>query len=153
MNLMEYAREEVERAGLLDSDSDYDGMLGRAVLELVEVFSKQGHSGTSAALTLDIFRHIAAYEPLTPLTFEDDQWIKYDDIWQHRRKPTVFSDDRGATWYDLDEAMQPRHPIPDAALDGHDGVPRDLPIHRTAAGYPRCATCDGGGCPDCTDPA
>lgn len=30
---------------------------------------------------------------------------------------------------------------------------RPLPIHRTEAGYPNCATCDGGGCPDCTDPA
>lgn len=29
----------------------------------------------------------------------------------------------------------------------------DLPLHRTEAGYPRCSTCDGGGCPDCTDPA
>lgn len=28
-----------------------------------------------------------------------------------------------------------------------------LPAHRTEAGWPRCATCDGGGCPDCTDPA
>lgn len=28
-----------------------------------------------------------------------------------------------------------------------------LPIHRTEAGYPNCSTCDGGGCPDCTDPA
>lgn len=28
-----------------------------------------------------------------------------------------------------------------------------LPLHRTEAGYPSCSTCDGGGCPDCTDPA
>ena len=28
-----------------------------------------------------------------------------------------------------------------------------LPLHRTEAGYPNCATCDGGGCLDCTDPA
>lgn len=28
---------------------------------------------------------------------------------------------------------------------------RSLPLHRTEAGWPRCATCDGGGCPDCTD--
>lgn len=27
----------------------------------------------------------------------------------------------------------------------------NLPIHRTEAGYPYCSTCDGGGCPDCTD--
>lgn len=26
-----------------------------------------------------------------------------------------------------------------------------LPLHRTEAGYPNCSTCDGGGCPDCTD--
>lgn len=31
--------------------------------------------------------------------------------------------------------------------------PHPLPIHRTEAGYPRCATCDGGGCLDCTDPS
>jgi hypothetical protein len=24
---------------------------------------------------------------------------------------------------------------------------------RAEAGWPRCSTCDGGGCPDCTDPA
>lgn len=29
----------------------------------------------------------------------------------------------------------------------------NLPLHRTEAGYPNCSTCDGGGCPDCTDPA
>ncbi|AET09800.1 hypothetical protein [Gordonia phage GTE5] len=28
-----------------------------------------------------------------------------------------------------------------------------LPAHRTQAQYHTCATCDGGGCPDCTDPA
>jgi hypothetical protein len=28
-----------------------------------------------------------------------------------------------------------------------------LPIHRTEAGWPRCSTCDGGGCLDCTDSA
>lgn len=30
---------------------------------------------------------------------------------------------------------------------------RPLPLHRTEAGYPRCSSCDGGGCLDCTDPA
>lgn len=32
-------------------------------------------------------------------------------------------------------------------------IARPLPLHRTEAGYPNCSTCDGGGCPDCTDPA
>jgi hypothetical protein len=34
-----------------------------------------------------------------------------------------------------------------------DRHPKPLPMHRTEAGYPRCATCDGGGCLDCTDPS
>jgi hypothetical protein len=34
-----------------------------------------------------------------------------------------------------------------------DSAERALPLHRTEAGWPRCSTCDGGGCPDCTDPA
>ncbi len=34
-----------------------------------------------------------------------------------------------------------------------DRKPKPLPLHRTEASYPRCATCDGGGCHDCTDPA
>lgn len=32
-------------------------------------------------------------------------------------------------------------------------APGPLPLHRTEAGGPSCSTCDGGGCPDCTDPA
>ena len=38
------------------------------------------------------------------------------------------------------------------ALEATDDL-WDLPSHRTEAGYPNCSTCDGGGCPDCTDPA
>ena len=38
------------------------------------------------------------------------------------------------------------------ALEAADDL-WDLPSHRTEAGYPNCSTCDGGGCPDCTDPA
>jgi hypothetical protein len=36
---------------------------------------------------------------------------------------------------------------------GPANQPRPLPTHRTEVGYPRCSTCDGGGCYDCTDPA
>lgn len=109
--LVEFARDEVQRAGLFDSDSDYDGMLGRAVLALVETFAAQGHSGTSARITLDLFDKVARYQPLTPLTFTDDQWVKHGpDVWQHRRNPAVFTSDQGRTWYDLDEPGRPSHP-------------------------------------------
>lgn len=40
-----------------------------------------------------------------------------------------------------------------AVSDGADLSGLRLPLHRTEAGWPSCSTCDGGGCPDCTDPA
>lgn len=36
---------------------------------------------------------------------------------------------------------------------GEEKIDYALPFHRTEAGYPRCSTCDGSGCHDCTDPA
>jgi hypothetical protein len=44
-------------------------------------------------------------------------------------------------------------PRPDTARMKQRTRPAPLPLHRTEAGYPRCSTCDGGGCLDCTDPA
>ena len=41
-DLTDHARNELKLAGLFDKDSDYDGMLGDSVMELVKVFSKQG---------------------------------------------------------------------------------------------------------------
>ena len=38
------------------------------------------------------------------------------------------------------------------AEEDEQAAPEPLPLHRTEAGYPNCSTCDGGGCPDCTDP-
>lgn len=52
----------------LDKDSDYEGVLGEAIMELVRSFSRQGHSGMSAAMTSEIFNRLAGWKPLSPLT-------------------------------------------------------------------------------------
>lgn len=57
-NRHEFFTRRVKELGLLDKDSDYDGMLGKAVLELSEVFGKQGHSGFSANATRSIFNQL-----------------------------------------------------------------------------------------------
>lgn len=44
--------------GVLDKDSDYDGMIGESVLELSQTFSNQGHSGASAELTTALFQQL-----------------------------------------------------------------------------------------------
>lgn len=110
MSLHDYAEDELRRAGLFDEDSDYGGMLGTAVLELIDAFAAQGHSGFSAGMTIQIFSTLAGYKPITPLTYAEDEWNEVGtDVWQNRRKSTVFSNDLGATWYDLDEEPRVIH--------------------------------------------
>ena len=108
MSFVDYAREELTRAGMFDADSDYNGEAGKAVMELVEVFAKQGHSGASAWLVRNLFEKVTSYEPLTPLSSDPDEWHDVSEgagrpMWQSKRKPTVFSNDGGQTWYDIDE--------------------------------------------------
>jgi hypothetical protein len=114
-NLCAFAKRELDIAGLLDKDSDYEGMLGKAVMELMQTFSKQGHSGASAALTVDIFDKLASWKPLTELTDNPDEWQKVSDWYggpekdlvgmeyQSKRSPSCFSSDGGKTYYDVDE--------------------------------------------------
>jgi len=103
-SLIDYAKEEIKRAGLFDSDSDYNGMLGKAVMELIEVFSRQGHSGLSAHFTLGIFDKVARFKPLTSLTYKKDEWNKVtEDTWQNKRDFSVFSKDGGKTHYSIDK--------------------------------------------------
>lgn len=114
MNLQNFARDELARAGLFDADSDYDGMLGTSVMELINVFARQGHSGFSAGMVASIFAKLVAYEPLTPLTFDADEWEDRSEmsgamLWQNNRQSTIFSELPGVSWYNLDEEGQPRH--------------------------------------------
>lgn len=96
-----HAKKELELAGLFDSDSDYGGLLGESVLELVQVFADQGHSGLSASIAIKLFGLLASFEPLTPLTYKEDEWEKHDpDFWQNNRKADVFTYDQGKTWHD-----------------------------------------------------
>ena len=108
-NLTSHAKTELKMAGLFDDDSDYNGGLGDSVLELIQVFAKQGHSGYSAGRTLQLFVRLANYKELAPLTNDPDEWnevSKYFDgkpMYQSRRNPTAFSDDNGLTYYFVSE--------------------------------------------------
>lgn len=110
-NLVRHAEFELRRAGLFDKDSDYDGMLGQAVLELIKTFSQEGHSGCSAHLTLDIFNKVARFKTLTPITSNPDEWMQVSPdimpdgsptVWQSVRQSSCFSNDGGKTYYDID---------------------------------------------------
>ena len=106
MGLVAYAEYELDQAGLFDEDGDYDGMLGTAVLELVEKFAEQGHSGVSAELATRAVTRLMRYRPLTPI----EQPVEADwnvcavdeSVFQHRRHYALFSNDKGKKWYDID---------------------------------------------------
>jgi len=66
MGLVDHAHRELNKAGLFSQDSDYEGMIGRAVFELIKVFAKQGHSGFSASMTTELFSRLSRFEALTP---------------------------------------------------------------------------------------
>lgn len=57
-NFLEHARAWVKEKGLLDAGSDYDGMLGEAIVRMAETFSAEGHSGMSAMLARAYFDYI-----------------------------------------------------------------------------------------------
>lgn len=105
-NLTDYATKELTLAGLFADDSDYDGMLGTAALDIVKVFASQGHSGMSASIVTDIVGKLMRFEPLTPLTYGPEEWMNVSDMsgspmWQNVRKSDVFSVDGGKTHYTL----------------------------------------------------
>ena len=105
MSLIEYARNELERAGLFDEHDFYGGMTGKAVMELVECFANQNHSGMSASLVRSLFNRVVKYMPIEPLTFEDDEWKKIsevEEVYQNKRCPSVFKDGKDGKPYYLD---------------------------------------------------
>lgn len=64
-NLVDHAKEQLKIAGLHKKDSDYNGMLYKAIVELMETLANQGHSGMSLDLTLQLFGRLARFKPIT----------------------------------------------------------------------------------------
>jgi hypothetical protein len=99
---------EFRLAGWVDANGNWNDEFQQAicehVLKLIEVFSEEGHSGTSAPYAINMFKSLASWEIITPLTGEDDEWqdvSEYSDSprWQNKRASHVFKDSDGA--YDI----------------------------------------------------
>lgn len=102
-NLVDHAERELDELGMFDDNSDYGGRLGSCTMELIQVFTEQRHSGASASTVISMFNKLAQFEPLTPLTYKDNEWVKHSpDLWQNNRDPRVFTEDQGVTWYSND---------------------------------------------------
>lgn len=125
MSLTDFARSELAAAGYFDHDAMYAGMLGNAVLELIEKFAEQGHSGMSASITVQVFEKLARFQPLGPLTGADDEWTEVGPgVFQNRRCPHVFKENGEA--YDMDGRIF-REPSGLCFTSRHSRVPVTFP--------------------------
>lgn len=110
-NYLTHAEREFRAAGYEPVSACEDGpnkWMQQNVMELLETFSKQGHSGFSAPYCVELFSKLARFQPLGPITGEDWEWMDVSDIggrdggplFQNIRASHVFKDDEGA--YDID---------------------------------------------------
>ena len=61
------------------------------LMNLLRVFSTQGHSGSSAPYLVAMFEKLAMHKPLGPLTGADDEWFDHGGgLFQNTRNGGVF---------------------------------------------------------------
>lgn len=115
MGLVEYAKSELDK--IAKDDDGMQEMMNKDILEIVEIFSNQGHSGFSASYALSVLERLLRFKPLSPLTGNDDEWREPFDLKgtrQNKRCSSVFkradgtchdnnaiivSDNGGITWF------------------------------------------------------
>jgi len=108
-NLHKHALVEFKAAGWLDDNGEYcdemQGLICAHVLKLMDIFAEEGHSGSTAPYAINMFKKLAMFKPLTPLTGADDEWVKHDygsePSYQNKRLSSVFKDADGNA-YNID---------------------------------------------------
>lgn len=136
-----FARDELERAGWFKPDGLYGDMMGRAVLNMMKLFSMEGHSGMSASLATGLFKKLARFEPLMPLTGENNEWTEVSEgRWQNKRCSRVFKDKDGRA-YDI-EGRVFREPSGACYTSGESRVYISFPYTPTTEYVDRAASHD-----------
>ena len=135
----EFARRELdilEKACKSKDGLEMQKEVTKDILELLDVFEKQGHSGFSASYVVNLFKDLVNYKPLSPLTGEDDEWAdaisfgpddppaqlnkrchglfrkNYDNSTARYMDDIIFSDNGGITWFTCEsKAQKYRKPI------------------------------------------
>lgn len=107
MSLIEHAKTEFRAAGWTDENGVFNDemqeMICNHLLELLKVFSDEGHSGSSAPYAIGLFSRLAKFEPIAPLTGEDWEWNETSrGVLQNKRASHVFKDLDTGECYDIE---------------------------------------------------
>lgn len=97
-NYKSHAMAEFRAAGWTEDGvtfkDEMQGMICAHVLDLLDVFEGEGHSGSSAPYAIDLFSKLAKFEPIAALTGEDWEWVRHDygdtPVYQNKRFSAVF---------------------------------------------------------------
>ena len=94
-NYKKHAMNEFKAAGWMTEDGTYTDEMQEAicnhVLALLDVFADEGHTGSTAPYTVNLFKRLAMFEPVAPLTGEDWEWNEVGDgVFQNKRMSSVF---------------------------------------------------------------
>ena len=115
-NYQKHALVEFKAAGWLDENDKFkdemQALICNQVLRLLDIFGGQGHTGSTAPYTINLFKTLAMFEPVSPLTGLDWEWVDVSDrspenkpLWQNVRCGRIFKDENhaydieGIVWY------------------------------------------------------
>lgn len=109
MGLVAHAEQELKIAGMGADSDGVNKLMHDNIIEVVTVFSKQGHSGFSAGYAIGILEKLLRYQNLRPLSGEDNEWINVSEMsgyemWQNKRLSSVFKGADGRA-YDIDAVV------------------------------------------------
>lgn len=74
-----------------DEERKMQEAINKDILDIVELFANQDHSGFTAEYAIPIINKLLRQSFVTPLTGEDDEWIEVTDgLWQNKREGAIF---------------------------------------------------------------
>lgn len=88
-NLVEYAKNELQI--IIDKCEDAEAkemqqMMSEHLLKMCALFAEEGHSGFSASYAIAMLEKLLRFEPLSPLTGEDSEWMQINDHPEHEKE-------------------------------------------------------------------
>lgn len=98
MSLIDHAKAELAAINFGKEDT-------AVMLELLAKFTDQWDSGGAVHAVAPVFVRLLSYQPLSPLTGADDEWVEHDygtpPYYQNIRCSSVFKDSKDGPAYDI----------------------------------------------------
>jgi len=107
--IVKKAKQEFKAIGYYpeSDEEDPNKWIQENVIDLLTVFSSQGHSGFSAPYCIEYFRKLANHEPLSPIQCTAEEWVDVSEysgksMFQNKRLSSIFKNGMEGKPYYLD---------------------------------------------------